>query len=229
MWREITVRAAEFSENASLRVLIVRGEGMDAYAAGADITQFSEVRNAGTSSNYDADTEEALLAIATLAKPVISAVRGYCMGGGVSIALATDIRLGDTTALFSLPPARLGIAYPTGSLARLVREVGASNARYLLFTAERIDATRAAEMGILHEVHSPDQLQSAVTETARRLLELSPMSIRASKIGIATLAGTSPEQHAVIEELSRACLTSADYQEGIRAFEERRKPHFKGV
>lgn len=227
MWAALPPLIAALDRDPDIRVLVVQGAGSEAFAAGADIAEFADQRaNPGQASDYEALNGEAFAALRNTAKPAIAKIRGFCIGGGLALALAADLRLAADNAVFALPPARLGLAYPIEGLRDLLHAVSPSFAKEMLFTARRVTADEALGAGLIHRVVAPDRLDSAVADLCAEIGSNAPLTITASKRAIDSLAGRPvPDDPA---ELANLCFASADYQEGRRAFLEKRKPRFTG-
>lgn len=229
MWTAIPALMKSLDDHVDVRVIVIRGAGMQAFAAGADISEFGQARSdAAAASDYEALNGAAFASIKGARKPVIAMVRGFCIGGGLAIALACDLRIADATAVFQLPPARLGLAYPLDGLRDLVAAIGSPAAKDLIFTARRIDAEEALRIGLI------DRLAAAIdTETHALCAEIAanaPLTIFHAKRAIDLIAERSG--HAEVTEIARlaaACFHSADYAEGRTAFAEKRKPVFRGA
>ncbi len=230
MWQDLSSLAGKISQDSEIRVTVLRGRGYEAFAAGADISQFESKRKATESgSDYDQLTEKAISAVLEIPTPVIALVHGYCLGGGLSLALACDLRIASTESSFSIPAARLGTAYPYRAIERLVKLVGASHAKYLLFSGSRIDASRAKEIGLVEQLFSKDDLDKAVDSITGTIVENAPLSVKTSKFTANQFSGlTDSPDYKTIYRLSKECFESRDYKEGVRAFMESRKPEFKG-
>ncbi|MDA8117805.1 MAG: enoyl-CoA hydratase-related protein [Actinomycetota bacterium] len=229
MWRQLRSAAEEMRANDYVRVVVIHGaEGT--FVAGADIDEFRTMRQAGdTAVEYDRITEDALVALATMPKPTVAAIEGYCIGGGVSIAVACDFQVADARAKFQIPAAKLGISYPLGSLRRLVAQVGASAAKRMIFTASMLDAGAALDAGLISQVS--ESLTDSIAELTVALTEVAPLSIAATKALADGLVNPAADYAALEEEaarLSAATIASADYLEALDAFDDKRKPNFQG-
>jgi enoyl-CoA hydratase/carnithine racemase len=230
MWDAIPGVLAEFERDDAVRVIVLTGAGEQAFVSGADISQFERERNNQASSErYSERSAAASRALETLTKPSIAMIRGYCIGGGLAIALTADLRIAADDARFAIPAARLGLGYGFAGVQRLVDVVGATRAAEILFTARQFDAAEALAMGLLNAVVPVAQLQSAVHECASRVANNAPLTVRAAKLAIKQ-ALKDPERRklAELEAAVAACFESADYAEGRRAFMEKRKPRFTG-
>lgn len=229
MWKQLLDVIRQLSENQAIRVIVIRGYGDEAFCSGADISQFSAVRTEANSALFDELTRLTIQQISQSAKPTIAAIRGYCLGGGLNLALSCDIRIAASDARFSLPPARLGIAYPGYALGNLINAVGEQAAKYLLFTARRINASNAQHLGLITSVVDTDSFESELDSLANDIAVNAPLPIKAAKIGLGLLRASNcsledPEFVRLVEE----CYSSDDYQEGTTAFNEKREPTFKG-
>jgi enoyl-CoA hydratase/carnithine racemase len=216
---------AEVAAMDGIRVLVLRGAGRKAFSAGADISEFETTRSTPEqAAAHDDAVLKAEEALATFPAPTIAAVHGHCYGGGCGLAIACDLRFAATGARFAITPAKLGIVYPLGSTKRLMDLVGPSRAKFILMSGIDIDAARAAEIGLIDEVH--DDVDGAVAELTATLAARSGVTQRSAKLTIARiLAGVTADDdtHAALRE---AALASPDYAEGVRAFLERRSPKF---
>ena len=231
MWQTLPKLVAEVAEDDTLRVLLLRGAGEEAFISGADISQFGQVRSGpDTSHKYNRAVDDALKSLSTLEKPVISMIHGFCMGGGCSLAVMCDLRLCADDARFGIPAARLGIAYPLErGVERLVHIVGVSNATEILLTAQRYNAEEAAHMGLVNRVLPKAELESYTREYATKLADNAPLSVAAHKFSVreSVKAATLRDMDKV-KAWSRRCFESADYKEGVKAFMEKRRPQFQG-
>ncbi|HHI82823.1 MAG TPA: enoyl-CoA hydratase [Rhizobiales bacterium] len=230
MWRAIPPLMSALAGDRDIHVIVIRGAGPDAFAAGADISEFTVNRSGSSAARaYEQTNVEAFEAIANAPKPVIAMIHGYCIGGGLAIALACDMRIAADDAVFALPPARLGLAYPVEGLRQLLAAVSPSTAKEMIFTARRLNALEALRTGLINQAVATDQLEETVQELAATIAANAPLTIRASKLTINELTRhpQSPDTD-LLERLSAECFESNDYAEGQKAFREKRKPVFKG-
>ncbi|MFO1090300.1 MAG: enoyl-CoA hydratase [Hyphomicrobiales bacterium] len=231
MWEAIPKLVAAMTEDPDVRVIAVTGAGEEAFAAGADISEFKGNRDdAAGARAYEEMNGRAFRALQETPKPVVAVIRGFCIGGGLAIALSCDLRIASDDAQFALPPARLGLAYPAGGIATLLSAVTPATARDLIFTGRRVDAQEALRLGLVNRVVAKDALTGEATAVLRSIAENAPLTIAAAKRTIAALhEGMSETAHREIETLAARCFDSADYKEGRAAFLEKRKPQFRGV
>ena len=222
MWNGIAAHSERLAADDSVRLLVVRGVG-DHFCAGADVASMSDVSGGA----YRRANEAADAALARFPKPSIAVIRGACVGGGAEIAVACDLRLADTTSRFGITPARLGIVYPASATARVVRLVGPSATKHLLFSAELIDVDRALRIGLVDEVHDPAQLDDRVRQLSELMVnERSLLTQMASKEIVDALAAAGGVDPSVEQRWGRAVAAAGDAAEGIAAFVERRTPKF---
>lgn len=228
MWATIANLFEGFGSHSEIRAIIIRGEGKD-FSAGADISEFDSVRGDAVSARaYEYANSRAFAAIRNAPVPVIAAIRGICFGGGFAIAAACDIRVASHEAYFSIPAARLGIAYPLDAIADAAGSCGPQMARYMLYTAARISAADAAEAGFLFALHEEATLEGAANELAELIAKNAPLSVRVAKAAISGLVHGSAEHTAIAAKLVAATFNSSDYAEGRAAFREKRAPTFSG-
>jgi enoyl-CoA hydratase/carnithine racemase len=230
MWDGFGEALASLRDEEPVRVVILRGAGGKAFVSGADISQFEKVRhNAAASELYArrSATQRALLA--DYPKPTIACIQGFCLGGGMQVAMLADIRIASHGSQFGIPAARLGIAYGYDGLRHLVSLVGPSWARLLMYTGMRIDAAEALRIGLVERLTPEDQLWGETMAIAETIAHNAPLAIKAAKITIAqVLKDESQRDMAAIKAIGDACMDSADFREGRQAFMEKRKPQFRG-
>jgi len=230
MWEGLGQALTELRDDADVRVVILTGAGDKAFMSGADISQFEKTRhNAKASEEYSrrSDAQRALLG--AYPKPTIACIRGFCLGGGMQVAMLTDIRIASDNSQFGIPAAKLGIAYGFDGLRHLVSLVGPSWARLLLYTGMRIDSAEAQRIGLVDRVVADAELWNATSEIARTISENAPLAVKAAKITIAqVLKDKDDRDMAAIKAIGTACMDSEDFREGRQAFMEKRKPKFKG-
>jgi enoyl-CoA hydratase/carnithine racemase len=230
MWEGLGDALVELRDNAEVRVVILVGAGEKAFVSGADISQFEKTRhNAEASEEYSRRSAAQRALLADYPKPTIACIRGFCLGGGMQVAMLTDIRLASDNSRFGIPAARLGIAYGYDGLRNLVSLVGPSWARLIMYTGMRIDAAEALRIGLVDRVLPDAELWDATMEIARIISGNAPLAIKAAKITIAQVL-KDPEQRDMdaIKQIGIACMDSEDFREGRRAFMEKRKPKFTG-
>jgi enoyl-CoA hydratase len=230
MWDGLGLALIELRDDPDVRVVIMTGAGDKAFMSGADISQFEKNRhNAQASEEYGrrSDAQRALLA--HYPKPTIACIRGFCLGGGMQIAMLADIRIAADNSQFGIPAAKLGIAYGYEGLNHLVSLVGPSWARLLLYTGMRIDSAEALRIGLVDRVIPDAELWDATSEIAGTISGNAPLAIQAAKITIAQVL-KDPDQRdmAAIKAIGTACMDSEDFREGRRAFMDKRKPRFTG-
>lgn len=230
MWEAIAAAADRFAVDDGVRVVIIHGAGGKAFASGADITEFEEVRaNAEAEAAYGRRTALARERLEGLDKPLIAMIQGFCIGGGCATALLADLRIASSDSRFGIPAAKLGVSYGFEALSRLNALVGPAVAMEILFTGRQLDAAEALSVGLVNRVVASNQLEGTVLDLARTIARNAPLSIRASRAAIRQIAGDPAlRDRAAIEALNRACFDSEDYAEGRRAFAEKRSPQFTG-
>jgi len=228
MWEGMAEALEAFDADPEVRAVVLRGAGGRAFISGADISQFEERRSTEEkAAQYSAITDRAWLALARMRKPVIAAIEGFCIGGGLAVAMKADIRIATRDSVFGVPAARLGIAYPLEAIRDLLNLVGPSEAKWILFTGTQIDAEQALRIGLINKVVAKAELDEAVSELTHTLADNAPLSMQASKETIDQIARDSIDRKR-LHELGVACIESTDFAEGRRAFMEKRKPQFKG-
>jgi enoyl-CoA hydratase len=230
MWEGFGQALTEMRDDPAVRVVVLVGAGDKAFVSGADISQFEKTRhNAKASEEYSrrSDAQRALLA--NFPKPTIACIRGFCLGGGMQVAMLTDMRFASDNSQFGIPAAKLGIAYGYDGLRHLVSLVGPSWARLIMYTGMRIEAAEALRIGLVDRVLPDAELWNATMDVARTISGNAPLAIQAAKITIAqVLKDPDKRDMAAIKAIGTACMDSEDFKEGRTAFMEKRKPKFKG-
>ena len=230
MWRAIAPAMEKFDHDPEVRCIVFRGAGTEAFAAGADISEFESVRSDRSAiAEYDDLLDRVLHSIQGSPKPSVAMIYGYCLGGGVEIALACDLRYCGVSAQFGIPAAKLGLAYNIEGHKRLLETVGHARAREIMFLGRRYDAAEALEMGLVHRVLPDAELDRYVDDVIHTLCHNAPLAIANTKTILEEYVKSSgaPDEQRMRAAIER-CAKSADYIEGRRAFMEKRKPRFTG-
>jgi enoyl-CoA hydratase/carnithine racemase len=229
MWLEMTAAAEELDRDPEVRVVVLRGAGDVAFVSGADISEFETQRTGSNAAVYEDETGRAFAALAAIRKPVIAMIHGFCVGGGMATALAADLRYAADDALFAIPAARLGLGYHASGIEALMALVGPSTAKEIFFTARRYRAEEAERIGFVNAVLPKQELEKHVRETAHAIAANAPLTVGSVKLIVREL-GREPaarDREAMAASIQR-CFESQDYQEGVRAFLEKRRARFAG-
>ena len=230
MWQAVPPLLAQAEKDDGIRLVVFSGAGEKAFVSGADISQFEDMRAAREAVKvYEAMAEEALMSIYRCARPTLACIRGYCIGGGVNVAISCDIRICADDAVFGIPAARLGLGYRLSALKNLVNLVGVGAAKDLFFTARRVDAAEAKSLGLVTRTTSVDKLPELLAEYTSAMDQNAPLTVYAGKrIMQEILKDDADLDTEMCRQLILDCFNSEDYAEGRRAFMDKRKPVFRG-
>ena len=230
MWQGLGDAAEALQADASVRVVVMRGAGGRAFVSGADISEFEQHRaDAQQKEAYAAIAARGHQGLAALTKPLIALIEGFCIGGGLALALAADVRFASVGSRFGIPAAKLGLGYEYAGIAALARLVGPSCAKDILFSARFLETDEALRIGLVNAVFDPAALEQHVGDYARRIAANAPLTVHAAKQAVRVFERYSAS--AVADEIAvlvDRCFDSQDYREGRRAFLEKRTPIFKG-
>lgn len=230
MWNEIAEITERLSRDDSVRAIVYRGAGRDAFASGADISEFAEQRkDTATALAYGRATDGAYAAVRQCPKPTVAMIYGYCMGGAMAVAMACDFRFAAEGSRYGIPAARLSIIYGLDAVHQLVDLVGPSYAKDILYSARTLEAVEAFRIGFIQRLVPAGDLESQTYEYLRTVAANAPLSVRGTKAQIrAIFEGISDAHREHLRALSLETFESADYKEGTRAFLEKRSPGFQG-
>jgi enoyl-CoA hydratase/carnithine racemase len=220
----------EFVANDAVRVVVLKGAGGKSFVSGADISEFEKRRSdADKAHGYERNSLGMYEVVRDCPKPTVAMIQGYCMGGGMALACACDIRISAMDGIFAIPAARLGIGYRANFTRWVVETVGAPTTKEILFTGRRYPAEEALRLGLVNRVVPVDELETYVRDYVGSIVENAPLSVRAAK-SIVNEVVKSPSDWNVerCAELVKTCSDSADFAEGRRAFMEKRTPMFQG-
>lgn len=230
MWRGIPPAMKGFDADPEVRCVAFRGAGTEAFSAGADISEFDQNRSSREAvGGYDDLLDRVLHSIQNSPKPSVAMIYGYCFGGGVEIALACDLRYCAASAQFSIPAAKLGLAYNVEGHKRLLETIGHARTREMMFLGRRYTAEEAAAMGLVHRVVPDQELEAFSAQVIVELEANAPLSLANTKTILEEYAkSVGAPDHARMRAAMERCAHSEDYKEGRRAFMEKRKPRFQG-
>jgi enoyl-CoA hydratase/carnithine racemase len=229
MWQGLGEAMQAFQQDDSVRVVVMKGAGGKAFASGADISEFDQHRaNAEQRKQYGEIAEAGRAWLGKLDKPLIAAIQGFCIGGGLAVSLSADLRFATAGSTFGIPAAKLGLGYEYAGVAALARLVGPSNARDILFSGRFMQADEALRMGLVNFVVRDDELEARVRSYAEAIARNAPLTVRAAKAAVNAFERYSRTDASEVAARVDACFNSEDYAEGRRAFAEKRPPQFKG-
>jgi enoyl-CoA hydratase/carnithine racemase len=231
MWQQMPEHVRELAADDAVRVVVLRGGGDQAFVSGADISQFKERRrNMADQEEYARISARGQDALASLGKPLLAMIHGYCIGGGVGIALTCDLRIAADDARFGIPAARLGLGYHYRGMEKLMHLVGPAYTKEIFFTARTdFSAQDALRMGLVNQVVPKAELERFTRHYALTIARNAPLTLRSAKTTVDQLLRPAGDRDlALLEKLIADCFNSEDYQEGVRAFSEKRRPQFQG-
>lgn len=229
MWEATAEIMTAFQNDPEIRVVVMQGAGDKAFVSGADISQFEKERSdAAAAARYAERSDAGRAAIREFDRPIIAMIRGFCMGGGLGIAMSADLRFAADGSTFGIPAARLSIAYTGENIVNLYNLVGPSRAKDILYSARRFGADEALSIGLINRVFDADKLEEETRAYCDNLAINAPLSIKAHKVILGELSKKQPD-YTKIDEVAELCFNSQDYAEGRTAFMEKRKPVWKGA
>lgn len=231
MWAAAEAAVADFKADPKVRVMVVSGAGGKAFVSGADISRFEKDRATEEGvKRYGEQVERAYTSFYEFPKPSIAMIRGYCIGGGMALAMCCDMRIATDNSTFGIPAAKLGLGYGYKGIKRLIDVVGPSFAKEIFYTARQFTADEAERMGLVNRVSPSDKLEQYVSDYAATIAGNAPLTVDAVKFIVGEVVRPESERDlAACDALVAQCFASADYKEGREAFMEKRKPNFIGA
>ena len=231
MWCEVPQAIAQFDASPEIRAIVLTGDGEKAFVSGADISEFEKRRGSlDASTVYNEAVDAAYAAVLAAKKPTLSRIRGICMGGGLYLAASCDLRICNDKARFAMPAAKLGLGIRYESIRRLMEVLPAAHAADIVFTGRGFDGQEALRLGFVNRSVSDEDLDDIVNQYLEWLGQAAPLTVKAAKAAMrAWSAGEADDAIAAVRDMTDRCFASADYQEGRKAFAEKRKPQFRGA
>ena len=230
MWVALGDIVGDYAADDAIRVIVLKGAGDKAFVSGADISEFEEKRSSPeTTKAYHEVSARASEALRHVGKPTIAMIRGFCIGGGVSVALGCDLRIASDNSRFGVPAAKLGLGYEYDGVKRLVDVVGPAFAKEIFYTARQFSAAEALAMGLINRMLPDAELDAYVRETAASIAANAPLTVGSIKTLVdEAVKDESARDMALCQQVVDRCFASEDYVEGRTAFMQKRKPMFRG-
>jgi enoyl-CoA hydratase/carnithine racemase len=230
MWDAASGILADFASDRAIRVVVLTGAGGKAFVSGADISKFESERSSKDAiDRYNAAVDQANTAVYEFPKPTIAMIRGYCIGGGVGLALCCDLRICSDNSKFGVPAAKLGLGYGFKGIKKLVDVVGPSFAKEIFFTARQFTASEALQMGLVNRVLPDAEVEKYVKDYAETISGNAPLTVNSVKYIVGEVVKDESKRDLKrCDDLVAQCFASNDYIEGRKAFMEKRKPAFTG-
>ena len=231
MWDALETMLDSFRSNDRVRVIVLNGAGGKSFVSGADISKFDKERSSKEAVlSYNKRTQKVYENLESFPKPTIAMINGYCIGGGLNLAVCCDIRICSEKSKFAMPAAKLSLGYPFSSIKRLFDVMGPGMAKHFMFTSDKISAEEALSCGLVQKLISENDIETFVKDYALTISKNAPLTIKAMKqIGVEILKNPDERDLLICEQLASACFDSEDYKEGRKAFMEKRQANFKGV
>lgn len=230
MWEKVGTILEDFRADPDVRVVVLTGAGGKAFVSGADISKFGDERGTLEAQNrYNATTERIYSAVATFSKPTIAMIRGFCIGGGLGLAIACDLRFCTEGSKFALPAAKLGIGYGYLGIDRFVQTIGPSQARDIFYSARQLDTVEALRIGLVNRVVADADLEAVTMQYAQTVASNAPLTVAAVKhITVELMKPETARDLPSCKKMVEACFASQDFIEGRTAFLEKRRANFTG-
>lgn len=230
MWLAVPGCVAQAEADKAVRAIVITGAGEKAFCAGADISQFGEKRTGEEAVKaYEAAVTAGMKSISDAKKPTVARIKGFAFGGGMALAMCTDLRIASETARFRIPAARLGLGYAFSNIEALVHRIGLGPTSDLLLTARIVDGPEAQRLGIVNKMWAADAFDTESKAYLDAIAQNAPLTLAAIKRALVETAKAHAERDRKgVDEMVAACFRSADYKEGQAAFKEKRVPDFRG-
>lgn len=229
MWRDLKRIVDQADTDSGIRVIVLEGDGDKAFVSGADISEFAQLRDTPEHiKDYGNAVKAAQHALSACAKPTVASIRGICMGGGMGLALACDLRYCTHDAKFRMPAARLGLGYDLQGIQRASSILGLANTADIFMTARTFDGREAARLGMVHQSYSEAEFAAAAKAAVDSIGKNAPLTIQAVKLALSHVINPQDVAEQRVQRAIDACFASKDYLEGQKAFRNKRDPEFKG-